>query len=192
MGKLIVISGPSGAGKGTIVKALLEIYKKNNQKVHLSVSATSRLPREGEVEGVSYYFISEADFLEKIEEGAFLEYNMYGTGKYYGTLKSHVFEYLDNDYDVILEIDINGYKQVISNYPDAVGIFVAPPSLEVLEQRLRDRGTETEENIKKRLETAKTEMENKEIYPNIVINEDGKVMEAAEEIYKIIKSDLVK
>ena len=189
MGKLIVISGPSGAGKGTIVKALLEIYKKNNQKVHLSVSATSRLPREGEVEGVSYYFISEADFLEKIEEGAFLEYNMYGTGKYYGTLKSHVLKYLSDEYDVILEIDINGYKQVISNYPDAIGIFVAPPSLEVLEQRLRDRGTETEENIKKRLETAKTEMENKEIYPNIVINEDGKVMEAAQKIYDIIKSN---
>ncbi len=187
MGKLIVISGPSGAGKGTIVQALLELYKTNNAKVHLSISATSRQPREGEVDGVNYYFISEEAFLKKIEEGAFLEYNKYGTGKYYGTLKEHVFEYLNNDYDVILEIDINGYKQVISNYPDAIGIFVAPPSLEVLEQRLRDRGTETEENIRKRLETAKSEMENKEIYPHIVINEDGKVLEAAVEVYNIIK-----
>ena len=189
MGKLIVISGPSGAGKGTIVQALLELYKINNSKVHLSISATSRSPREGEIDGVNYYFISENEFLEKIKEGEFLEYNQYGTGKYYGTLKSHVFEYLNNDYDVILEIDINGYKQVISNYPDAIGIFVAPPSLEVLEQRLRDRGTETEENIKKRLETAKSEMENKEIYPHIVINEDGKVLDAAVEVYNIIKNN---
>ena len=187
MGKLIVISGPSGAGKGTIVQALLELYKTNNSKVHLSISATSRSPREGEVDGVNYYFISESEFLEKIKEGDFLEYNQYGTGKYYGTLKDHVFEYLNKDYDVILEIDINGYKQVINNYPDAIGIFVAPPSLEVLEQRLRDRGTETEENIQKRLETAKNEMENKEIYPHIVINEDGKVLEAAVQIYNIIK-----
>ncbi len=187
MGKLIVISGPSGAGKGTVVQALLELYKTNNSKVHLSISATSRSPREGETDGVNYYFISENEFLEKIKEGDFLEYNQYGTGKYYGTLKSHVFEYLDKDYDVILEIDINGYKQVISNYPDAVGIFIAPPSLEVLEQRLRDRGTETEENIKKRLETAKSEMENKEIYPHIIINEDGKVLDAAVEVYNIIK-----
>ena len=187
MGKLIVISGPSGAGKGTVVQALLELYKTNNSKVHLSISATSRSPREGETDGVNYYFISESEFLEKIKEGDFLEYNQYGTGKYYGTLKSHVFEYLDKDYDVILEIDINGYKQVISNYPDAVGIFIAPPSLEVLEQRLRDRGTETEENIKKRLETAKSEMENKEIYPHIIINEDGKVLDAAVEVYNIIK-----
>lgn len=189
MGKLIVISGPSGAGKGTIVEALLEIYKKNNSKVHLSVSATSRLPREGEIDGESYYFISESNFLEKIKKGDFLEYNMYGTGKYYGTLKSHVLNYLNNGYDVILEIDINGYKQVINNYPEAIGIFVAPPSLEVLEQRLRDRGTETEENIRKRLETAKTELANKEIYPYIVVNEDGKAMEAALKIYNIIKSN---
>ncbi len=189
MGKLIVISGPSGAGKGTIVQELLEIYKENKQKVHLSVSATSRSPREGEIDGINYYFISEQEFLEKVKDGDFLEYNMYGTGKYYGTLKSHVLKYLSDEYDVILEIDINGYKQVIGNYQDAIGIFVTTPSLEVLEQRLRDRGTETEENIKKRLATAKEEMANKNIYPYIIINEDGKVREAAQKIYDIIKSN---
>lgn len=189
MSKLVVISGPSGAGKGTVVKELLNIYKENNDKVHLSISATTRLKREGEVEGVNYYFITESEFKEKIQTNDFLEYNQYGTGKYYGTLKSHVLNYLSQDYDVILEIDINGYKQVINNYEDALGIFIAPPSLEVLEKRLRDRGTESEENIQKRLATAKVEMENQELYPHIVINEDDKVSDAALKIYQIIKNN---
>jgi len=187
MSKLVVISGPSGAGKGCIVKELLNIYKEKKDKVHLSVSVTTRLPREGEVDGVNYYFIKESEFLEKINNHELLEYNKYGTGKYYGTLKNHVLEYLDKGYDVILEIDINGYKQVISNFKEAVGIFIMPPSLEILEQRLRNRGTETEEQIRSRLETAKSELKNKEIYPHIIINEDGKVKEAAKEVYKIIK-----
>lgn len=189
MSKLVVISGPSGAGKGSVVKELLNIYQENNDKVHLSISATTRLPRSGEVDGVNYYFIDEDDFKEKIKEDEFLEYNIYGTSKYYGTLKNHVFKYLNLGYDVILEIDINGYKQVILNYEDAVGIFIMPPSLEVLEQRLRDRKTEDEENIKKRLKTAEEEIKNKDIYPHIVINHDGKIYDAALEIYKIIKSN---
>ena len=189
MSKLVVISGPSGTGKGTVVRELLNIYKEKNDKVHLSVSATTRLPRDGEVDGVNYYFLKEEEFLKKLKENDFLEHNMYSTGKYYGTLKSHVLKFLGEGYDVILEIDINGYKQVIENYDDALGIFIMPPSLEILEKRLRDRGTETEENIKKRLETAKEEIKNKQIYPHIVINEDGKVIEAAKEIYEIIKND---
>ena len=189
MSKLVVISGPSGAGKGCIVKELLNIYKEKNDKVHLSVSATTRSPRDGEVEGVNYYFIEESDFLEKLENNEFLEYNKYGTGKYYGTLKNHVLEYLNKGYDVILEIDINGYKQVISNYKDALGIFIMPPSLEKLEQRLRDRGTETEEQIESRLKTARDEINNKSIYPHIVINEDGKIHDAAIEVYNLIKED---
>ncbi len=187
MSKLVVISGPSGAGKGCIVKELLNIYKEKNDKVHLSVSATTRLPRLGEVDGINYYFIKENEFLEKIKNHEFLEYNKYSTDKYYGTLKKHVLEYLNNGYDVILEIDINGYKQVLENYKEAVGIFIMPPSLKILEQRLRDRGTETEEQIQSRLKTAKTEIKNKKIYPHIVINEDGKIKEAANNVYKIIK-----
>ncbi len=187
MSKLIVISGPSGAGKGTVVKELLKIYEDNKDKVYLSVSATTRSPREGEIDGVSYYFIKEKDFLEKIENQEFLEYNKYGTGKYYGTLKNHVFEYLNKGYDVLLEIDINGYKQVINNYKDALGIFITTPSLKVLEERLRNRGTETEEQIRKRLETAREELKNKDIYPHIIINEDGKSYDAAKMVYDIIK-----
>jgi len=189
MSKLVVISGPSGAGKGTVVKELLNIYKEREEKIHLSVSATTRSPREGEVDGISYYFISENEFLKKLEQNDFLEHNMYGTGKYYGTLKSHVLKYLSEGYDVILEIDINGYKQVIENYDDALGIFIMPPSLEVLEQRLRDRGTETEESIQKRLKTAREEVNNKDIYPHIIINLDGKVRETALEVYEIIKNN---
>lgn len=189
MSKLVVISGPSGAGKGTVVKELLNIYKENNDKVHLSISITTRKIREGEIDGVSYYFVSEDDFKNKINNNELLEYNKYGTGKYYGTLKSHVFEFLENGYDVILEIDINGYKQVINNYKGAIGIFVTTPSLDVLEKRLRDRKTETEEQIISRLQTAKIEMENKDIYPYIIVNEDNKSKEAALKIYKIIKEE---
>jgi len=188
MSKLIVISGPSGAGKGTIVKELLNIYKKKKDKVHLSVSATTRDPREGEKDGVNYYFISLDDFMEKIKNKEFLEYNQYGTGKYYGTLKNHVLSYLNKGYDVILEIDINGYKQIIKNYKDAIGIFVMTKNLKILEERLRNRGTETEEQIESRLKTARKELRNRKIYPHIIINEDGKANEAAEELYKIIKS----
>ncbi len=189
MSKLVVISGPSGAGKGTVVKELLNIYEKKQEPLYLSVSATTRSPREGEIDGVNYYFITEEEFEQKILENDFLEYNKYGTGKYYGTLKSQVFTYLNKGYDVILEIDINGYKQIINNYKDAIGIFIMPPSLEVLEQRLRDRKTETEENIQKRLKTAREELENIDLYPYIVINQDGKVKEAAFEVYNIIKKN---
>ena len=188
MSKLIVISGPSGAGKGTVVKELLNIYQEHNDKIHLSVSATTRSPRKGEIDGIDYYFIEEEDFLNKIANNEFLEYNQYGTGKYYGTLKSHVLKYLNLGYDVLLEIDINGYKQIINNYPDALGIFVTTPNLKVLEDRLRNRGTETEEQIQKRLKTAKTELKNKDIFPYVIINEEGKIVEAANNVYNIIKN----
>ena len=190
MSKLVVISGPSGAGKGSVVLELLNIYKEKKEKVHLSVSATTRNPREGEVDGISYHFITLNDFENKIKNNELLEYNQYATGKYYGTLKRHVFDYLEKGYDVILEIDINGYKQVIKNYPNAIGIFIMPPSLKVLEKRLRDRGTETEEQIKKRLEVARSEIKSKKIYPYVIINENGKIFETAEKVYNIINNKL--
>lgn len=187
MGKLVVISGPSGVGKGTVINLLKEIYKNNNDKLYLSISCTTRSPREGEVEGISYYFISYEEFIKRIEEGDFLEYNKYGTGKYYGTPKSITLDYLSKGYDVILEIDINGYKQIKERFPDCVGIFIMPPSRKELYARLKNRNTETEDVIKTRLETAKEEIKNRFIYDHIIVNENNKSDVTAEKIYKIMK-----
>jgi len=186
MNKLIVISGPSGVGKGTIVKLLKNKYREENKKLYVSISCTTRNIRDGEIDGVSYYFISEEDFLNRIKKGDFLEYNYYGTGKYYGTPKSTVINYLNDGYDVILEIDINGYKQIKENYPDCLGIFIMPPSIDALETRLRNRGTETMEAIQKRLITAETEIKEKDIYDYIIVNEHGKEQEAFQKVYEII------
>lgn len=186
MSKLIVISGPSGVGKGTIVKLLQEKYQEEGKKLYLSISCTTREPREGEREGVHYYFITEEEFLRRISEGDFFEYNKYGTGKYYGTPKSTVLEYLNKGYDVILEIDINGYKQIKKEYPDCVGIFIMPPSINDLYARLKNRGTEDNNVIERRIQTAVDEMNGKDIYDYIVTNEDGKSDLAMQKIYKII------
>ena len=186
MSKLLVISGPSGVGKGTIIKHLQDKYKEENKKLYLSISCTTRSPREGEKEGVNYYFITEKEFKTRIKNNDFLEYNIYGTGKYYGTPRSTVLKYLKNGYDVILEIDINGYKKIKANYPDCVGVFIMPPDIKELYNRLKNRNTETEDVIKVRLETAKKEIRGRIIYDHIVVNENGKSLEASEEIYNIL------
>ena len=189
MNKLLIISGPSGVGKGTIVKHLQDRYKIEGKKLYLSISCTTRSPREGEIDGINYYFISEKEFKKRIKNNDFLEYNLYGTGKYYGTPKSTVLEYLKNGYDVILEIDINGYKQIKANYPESVGIFIMPPDIKELYNRLKNRNTETEDVIKVRLETAKKEIKERNIYDYIIVNENGKSLEASEEIYNIINGE---
>lgn len=189
MNKLLVISGPSGVGKGTIVKHLQDMYQENNKKLYLSISCTTRSPREGEQDGVNYYFITEKEFKKRIKNNDFLEYNLYGTGKYYGTPKSTVLKYLNDGYDVILEIDINGYKQIKKNYPDSIGVFIMPPDINELYNRLKNRNTETEDVIKVRLETAKKEIKERKIYDYIIVNENGKSLEAASEIYNITKGE---
>ena len=189
MNKLLVISGPSGVGKGTIVKHLQDMYQENNKKLYLSISCTTRSPREGEKDGVNYYFISEKEFKTRIKNNDFLEYNLYGTGKYYGTPKSTVLKYLNNGYDVILEIDINGYKQIKANYPDSVGVFIMPPDIKELYNRLKNRNTETEDVIKVRLQTAKKEIKERNIYDRIIVNENNKSEEAAKEIYDIMNGE---
>ena len=186
MSKLLIISGPSGVGKGTIVKHLEDMYNEKNKKLYLSISCTTRKIRDGEIDGVNYYFISEKEFKKRIRNNDFLEYNIYGTGKYYGTPKSTVLKYLKNDYDVILEIDINGYKQIKENFPDCVGIFIMPPDIDELYNRLKNRNTEDEETIKVRIETAKNEIAENNIYDYIIVNENGKSMKAAEKIYNIL------
>ena len=187
MSKFIVVSGPSGVGKGTLINMLQEKYKEKKKKIYLSVSCTTRSPREGEVEGVSYYFISEEEFLERISKGDFLEYNQYeATGKYYGTPKSKALEYLAKGYDVILEIDVNGYKQVKENFKDCIGVFITAPSLDNLRSRLINRGTETMDVIEQRIERAKEELECIHLYDKVIVNREGKVEEAFNEFYEIL------
>lgn len=151
-------------GKGTIVKRIL----KSDGKVHLSVSATTRNPREGEEEGVSYYFMSDEQFVKAVGEGGFLEHASVH-GHYYGTPKAPVMSQLKAGRDVILEIDVQGAMQVKESYPDGVFIFILPPSVDALRSRIMHRGTESEEDIQVRLGAAQREMEYLEHYDYYVV-----------------------
>lgn len=165
-GVLIVISGPSGAGKGTICKELL----KNNDNLYLSVSATTRNPREGEIDGVNYYFLTRENFLKRVEENDFLEYaEVYGNC--YGTPKSNVEKMLEEGKDVILEIDIQGALKVKENFSEGVFIFVLPPSMEELKQRIIKRGSETEESLMRRFKSAYKEINYVSKYNYAVVND---------------------
>ncbi|MBQ9459084.1 MAG: guanylate kinase [Oscillospiraceae bacterium] len=181
-GKTFIISGPSGVGKGTIVKALLQ----NRPDVFLSVSATTRAPRAGEEDGVHYRFIDVESFRRLIEDDAFLEYAEY-VGNFYGTPKKYVDDAMAQGKDVILEIDVQGATQVSAKRPDAVTIFVVPPSWEALEQRLRDRGTDSEEKLQKRLVRAKVELQAASAYSYMVINDT--VEEAVREVSAIMLAE---
>lgn len=165
-GNLIVISGFSGAGKGTVVKRLVEKYGYS-----LSVSATTRAPREGEVDGKDYYFKSVADFQNLIDYNGFIEWAMY-VENYYGTPRKFVEEEMAKGNDVILEIEVQGAMNIKSQYPDAMLIFITAPSIATLKERLTGRGTESEEVIAKRLKRAKEESEDIDAYEYLVINDD--------------------
>ncbi len=180
-----VLSGPSGCGKGTIVKELL---KKYSDTFALSVSATTRAPRVGEVDGVHYYFITKEEFERRIEDQQILEYTSY-CGNYYGTPKKELYERTVSGINVILEIEVEGAMNVRRLCPEAVLIYVLPPDAETLEARLRGRGTNTEEDIVNRLATAREEIRYLPDYDYIVINEDNGAQAAAEEIVNIIASE---
>ena len=177
-GKLFVISGASGVGKSTVLAKVMEQRK----DLTFSVSATTRAPRPGEVEGVSYYFVTKETFLDMIRENAFLEYDNH-MDNYYGTPKAQLEEKLTRGH-VMLDIEPNGAFTVKNARPDAELIFIAPPSLEELEARLRSRGDTPEEQIKLRMERALWEMEQRHWYDHVVINDDPD--RCAEEILKII------
>lgn len=165
-GKLFVLSGPSGAGKSTVIAHLL----KTLDKAYFSVSATTRAPREGEVDGVDYHFLSREQFEELIARGELLEHAEY-VGNYYGTPAGPVNEKLAAGYDVLLDIETQGAEQVMANRPDAVSVFLFPPSFAVLEERLRKRGTDSEEKIRARLAQARVECRRAGLYRYIVIND---------------------
>ena len=179
-GKLVVISGPSGTGKGTVIGKILE----SRANYVFSVSATTRKPRPGEKDGISYHFISHDKFREMIENNEFLEYAGY-VGEYYGTPAKPINEYIESGKTVILDIEVQGAGQVMIKKPDAITIFIVAPDLNELENRLRGRGTDPEEKLLARLNRAKLELEEKCHYDHVVINDNAS--RAAQEIINIIE-----
>ena len=168
-GILLIVSGPSGVGKGTVSKALLN---GSNGEMTFSVSATTRAPRPGEVHGVDYFYVSKEEFDRMIEDGEFLEYmNVFGRN-YYGTPRKYVEEQISMGRDVLLDIDVNGAMNVKKNYPEAVAIMLAPPSMKELRRRLETRATETQEVIERRLAEAKSELSHMADYDFVVVNDD--------------------
>lgn len=184
-GLLVVLSGPSGSGKDTILERLLAIDK----NIVKSVSATTRPSRIGEINGKDYFFISEQDFCNAISDEKLLEYTNY-CGNYYGTLKNLVEDLQNNQKDVILKIEVDGAKQIKEKCPDSLRIFILPPSMETLKDRLSNRGTETAESLEKRLNRARDEIKFSSEYDYIVVNDD--VDKCAQNIYSIINAEKFK
>ena len=179
--KLIIITGPSGVGKGTVVKELLD----RNKDIWLSISATTRNPRIGEKDGENYYFISDEKFKDMIDKKEFLEWAQFA-GNYYGTPLSTVKEKIEKGFIVLLEIEVEGAKQIKEKFPEALSIFLLPPSKAELEKRIRNRGTEKEEAINRRLSRAKHEIASSNQFDFVLTNHD--VDETVKGVFKIIKS----
>ena len=179
--KLIIITGPSGVGKGTVVKELLD----RNKDIWLSISATTRNPRMGEKDGENYYFISDERFKDMIDKKEFLEWAQFA-GNYYGTPLSTVNEKIEKGFVVLLEIEVEGAKQIKEKFPEALSIFLLPPSKAELEKRIRNRGTEKEEAIDRRLSRADYEIASSDEFDFVLTNRD--VDETVKEVFKIIKS----
>lgn len=181
-GLLVVISAPSGGGKGTILK---ELFAKDDNLV-LSVSATTRSPRPGEEHGKQYYFLQKEEFEELISQGKMLEYAQY-VGNYYGTPREPVEQWMAQGKDVVLEIEVQGGAQIKKLMPGCVSIFILPPSMEVLEKRLRDRGTEEDATVRKRLEKAREEIPHAKYYDYVVFND--RLEDAVEDLRAILRAE---
>lgn len=184
-GLLIIISGPSGVGKGTLIEIVTEKLKARGITTAFSVSATTRKRAETEIDGVHYYFVSHERFEEMIRNGEVAEYNCY-SGNYYGTPCKNIDTAIENGTPMILDIDINGKKQILEKYDNCVTVFILPPCMEALEERIRGRArsTDTEESIKYRLERAAEEITHRDEYKYEVINDDLET--AADELCAII------
>ncbi|MFP6613306.1 MAG: guanylate kinase [Pirellulales bacterium] len=181
-GQLVVISGPSGAGKSTVLR---EVFGRCELPLEWSVSATTRQPRPGEIDGRDYHFLSQDEFRRRREAHDFLEcFEVYGRGYWYGTLNSEVAPRLAAGKWVVLEIDVDGTMAALEQYPDAVTIFVRPPSIDELDRRLSARQTETHEEIERRLEVARREMQSVDRYRHVVVNEN--VEDAVSQFFEIL------
>jgi guanylate kinase len=183
-GLLLIISGPSGSGKGTVVKKLIP-----SDDFALSISMTTRAPRVGEVDGVDYIFCTESEFAEIREGNGFLEHATF-SGNFYGTPVSYVKEQIAGGKTVVLEIEVVGALQVKEKYPDAVLIFLMPPTFDELRSRLLERGTESDDEIERRTRRARDEMEELQKYDYLVINDD--IDEALDDIRKIVRAEKLK
>ena len=186
-GLVVIVSGPSASGKGTVVDRAMEKAGEERVNLRLSVSMTTRGIGRNEVDGESYYFVSRETFERNIAENNLLEYNSYA-GEYYGTPKSMIEEWLDDGCSVILEIDVNGAKQVLKQYPQAVTVYILPPSFRELECRLRNRNRDSEEKIRYRLAKGKDEIPEARWYDYILVNDI--IEESADDLLSIIKAEL--
>ena len=183
-GLLIILSGPSGVGKGTVRQ---ELFKDDSLNLYYSISMTTRKPRPNEVDGVDYFFVEEKDFLNKVAIEELLEHALF-VGNYYGTPKFYVDQLLNEGKNVLLEIEVQGALQVMEKCPNALTIFLVPPSFEELERRIRGRRTEEEAVVRERLEKARKELATKDEYKYVVVNDT--VKSATEHISKIIKDNI--
>ncbi len=187
-GLLFVISGPSGCGKGTVVKLL-----EQKHDFAVSVSATTRAPREGEINGVHYHFVSAEEFEKAIAAGEMLEYTVYsGSKKYYGTPKAHVHEYLESGRDVILEIEVDGAMQIKKRMPEAILVFIIPPDMKTLRARLTGRGTESADMIDARIARAYEELKLADRYDYVIINRENATEETAQKLLCIAEAEAMR
>lgn len=182
-GIILVVSGPAGSGKGTVNRVL-----RNSGEFEFSVSRTTRKPRPGEVDGSDYFFVSHEEFDEYLKAGDFLEYNEY-CGECYGTPRSYAEKVVESGKNIILEIDVNGAEQVKRQCPEAVLVMLLPPSFAEQERRLRDRGTETEDKILKRLKQTEKELQRLDLYDYIVYNSTGESDKAVADIMAIVRAE---
>jgi guanylate kinase len=181
--RVFVITGPSGVGKGTLIRTLRE----RMPELELSVSATTRAPRPGERDGVDYHFLTDADFQRRVQAGEFVEHATY-SGRRYGTLRSELERRLRDGHPVVLEIEVQGARQVRRTMPEALQIFIAPPSPEALHNRLVGRGTDDAEQVQARLRTAEAELEARDEFARVVVND--RLDDAVDELTSIVREAL--